>query len=59
VSAAPLQGFRGYDADPIADVDEDARREAVDERRQRARMNHWCEECRGRSGGPCDQDPED
>jgi hypothetical protein len=36
------------------DVDEDARREAIDERRRRARMNHWCEDCRGFSGGPCD-----
>lgn len=37
-----------------ADRDEEARRDAIDERRRAARMNHWCEDCRGHSGGPCD-----
>lgn len=39
----------------IADVDEDARAEAAAERRQRARMRHWCTECHGNTGpgSPC------
>lgn len=35
------------------DVDEDARQEAREQRERRARMNHWCSECRGHRGGPC------
>lgn len=32
----------------------------AEDRAQRRRMRlHWCSECHGRSGGPCDVDPDD
>lgn len=45
-------------------VDDDARRESMDERRARARLNHWCDVCHGHTGpgSPCapdDDEPEE
>lgn len=48
---------RFFDQDGFeADVDEDARQDSIDARR--ARRHHWCSECHGKAGGPCDVEPE-
>lgn len=32
----------------------------AEDREQRRRLRpHWCRDCLGRSGGPCDPEPED
>lgn len=49
--------FYAYD-----DVDEDARQDAISERRRAARWNHWCDICHGHlgPGSPCaPEEPED
>lgn len=46
----------------VHEVDEDLRRESIDEPRGRTRMYHWCETCHGHTGpgSPCaiDDEPE-
>lgn len=44
-----------------ADVDEDLRREVIDQRREQARAWHWCSVCHGHTGpgSPCYDGPED
>lgn len=41
--------------------DDDLRREAINERRERARLHHWCDTCHGFTGpnSPCYDGPED
>lgn len=43
------------------DVDEDVRREVIDERRRARLARHWCQDCHGHTGpgSPCYVDPED
>lgn len=46
----------------IEDAPSDVLEEMRAERRRRAKANHWCEDCRGHRGGPCDfgeDEPED
>lgn len=46
---------RLFDTEDVRDVDEDARREAIDERARRRRLHHWCDVCHGHTGpgSPC------
>lgn len=41
------------------DYDYDLRAEAAQERRERARWRHWCEDCHGHTGpgSPCVEEP--
>lgn len=52
-----------FEIDHYADRDEEARRDAIDERRRAARLNHFCMDCLGHvgPGSPCaiEPDPED
>ncbi len=43
------------------DRDEDDWRDTVDERRERARLNHWCDLCHGHTGpnSPCYSGPDE